>query len=213
MTCPLTVLDDDPPTVGGKAEVNVIEGNREVGTYTAADPAGVRLVWAVDDATNFAINSNGQLRFQADPDHETQPSYSVTVEATDRSLPDVPLTGSLAVTVTVQDAPGEVSLSPSSPQVGRVLTATVTDPDEVKEVTKWCWERSDFSDFYAETNALSCTTSGLTTTATYVPGNAEVNHYLRAMASYTDLAETTKSKPVAGVSGKQGHGQTATPAG
>ena len=79
----LTVLDDDPPTVGGgKAEVNVIEGNREVDTYTAADPAGVRLVWAVDDATNFAIDSNGRLRFQADPDHETHPSYSVTVEAT-----------------------------------------------------------------------------------------------------------------------------------
>ena len=199
----LTVLDDDPPTVGGKAEVNVIEGNREVDTYTAADPAGVRLVWAVDDPSAFAIDSNGRLRFQADPDHETQPSYSVTVEATDRSLPDVPLTGSLAVTVTVQDAPGKVSLSPASPQVGRVLTATVTDPDEVKEVTEWCWERSDFSDFHAETDALSCTTSGLTTTATYVPGNAEVNHYLRAMASYTDRAETTKSKPVAGVSDNQ----------
>ena len=199
----LTVLDDDPPTVGGKAEVNVIEGNREVGTYTAADPAGVRLVWAVDDPSAFAIDSNGGLSFLADPDHETQPSYSVTVEATDRSLPDEPLTGSLAVTVTVQDAPGKVSLSPASPQVGRVLTATVTDPDEVKEVTEWCWERSDFSDFHAETDALSCTTSGLTTTATYTPGNAEVNHYLRAMASYTDLAETTKSKPVAGVSEKQ----------
>ena len=199
----LTVLDDDPPTVGGKAEVNVIEGNREVGTYTAADPAGVRLVWAVDDPSAFVIDSNGGLSFLADPDHERQDSYSVTVEATDRSLPDEPLTGSLAVTVTVQDAPGKVSLSPASPQVGRVLTATVTDPDEVKEVTQWCWERSDFSDFHAETDALSCTASDLTTTATYTPGNAEVNHYLRAMASYTDLAETTKSKPVAGVSEKQ----------
>ena len=203
----LTVLDDDPPVVQGAATVSgtvsVPEGRREVDTYTAPSPALVRLAWAVSEPGAddfFAIDSNGRLRFLAAPDYETQDSYSVTVKATDESLPDVSLTGSLDVTVTVQDAPGEVSLSPSSPQVGRVLTATVTDPDEVKAVTEWCWARSPFSDFHDQVEELPCTTSDLTETATYTPVSADDGRHLRAMVSYTDEEGTTKT--VKGVSDK-----------
>ena len=200
----LTVLDDDLPVVQGDAEPHVIEeGNTEVAEYTAADPAGVGLVWTVTgtpDAREFAIDANGRLRFQAAPDYETKASYRVTVEATDRSLPDVLLTGSLDVTVTVENALGQVSMPPSQPRIGRALTATLSDPDEVEAVSEWCWARSDFSDFHDLPEELSCTAGDLTATATYTPVSADLNHYLRASVSYTDGDGTTSSKEVAGVS-------------
>ena len=138
----LTVLDDETPEVEGEATPTVTEGDTAVATYTAADPAGVGLAWAVSvaDTATFQIDANGRLRFRAAPDHETQESYEVTVEATDRSLAAVPLTGSLSVTVTVADAPGTVRLSPAAPRVGSRLTATVSDRvDGVDTVTEWCW--------------------------------------------------------------------------
>ena len=195
----LTVLDDDDPVVEGENAPTVTEGETAVAAYTAADPAGIELVWAVSgvDAAKFAIDATGRLRFQTAPDHETQESYSVTVQATDRSLAAEPLTGERVVTVTVRDAPGTVNLSPAAPRVGSRLTATVKDGDEVAAVTEWCWARSDLLDFpAAQTEALGCVSSDLTTTATYTPTDADLNHYLRATVAYTDGDGTPKSEPV-----------------
>ena len=194
----LTVLDDDPPVVQGENMPTVTEGETAVAkdAYKAAAPAGVGLVWAVDDtsvdADAFTIDTRGRLRFRTAPDYETQDSYEVTVHATDRSLADEPLTGELNVTVTVQDAPGTVDLSPSSPRVGSRLTATVTDRDDVGEITEWCWARSPFLNFQAEVEELPCTTSDLTTTATYTPVADDIERYLRATVSYTDRKGTPK---------------------
>ena len=194
----LTITDDDPPEVTGADAPTVTEGERAVATYTASNPANVRLEWSLDgdDKEAFTI-SNGVLRFKPSPspppDYETQPSYDVTVHATDRSLPSVPLTGELAVTVTVEDAVGTVRLSSQQPRVGVALTATVSDRvDGVEEVTEWCWQRSRLPAFPAtETADADCSSS---TTGTYTPVAADVGGHLRVTVTYTDVQGTRKGE-------------------
>ena len=132
-TVTLTITDDDPPEVEGPEMPPIYTegGMKEVAEYTAKDRARNEIAWAVSgpDADFFTI-PNGELRFQEAPDYEANRSniYQVTVEASDRNLPDE-RPGTLAVTVTVEDALGTVRLSSNQPRVGRVLTATVSDPD------------------------------------------------------------------------------------
>ena len=201
----LTITDDDPPEVSGDTQKDYTEGDTgPVAEYTATNPADVQLEWlrAGPDATLFRIDridrTRVALHFRNSPDYEARAdkNYQVTVQAVDTtSILGETLTGERTVTVTVRDAPGEVSLSSSQPRVGRVLTATVTDPDEVKEVTEWCWARSPFRDFPSSPDTTeTCISTNLTTTATYTPDNEDVNQYIRATATYTDSDETANKE-------------------
>ncbi len=204
----LTVTDDDPPEVDGPPSKDYTEGDtRPVAEYTATNPADVPLEWllAGPDATLFRIDridrTRGALHFRNSPDYEARADkdYQVTVQAADTtSIPGETLTGERTVTVTVRDALGEVRLSSQQPQVGRALTATVSDQvDGVKEVTQWCWARSPFRDFPPSPDTTeTCLSTSLTTTATYTPVDTDLGHYLRATALYTDKQETAKTEPV-----------------
>ena len=194
-TTTLTLTDDDPPEVDGETTLTYTErGTQPVATYTATNPANVRLVWAVSglDAPHFSMQ-NGVLRFASPPDFEASRStiYQVTVEAADdTSIPGESLTGRLAVTVTVEDAPGRVDLPSTSPRIGTAFTATLRDPDGVDEVTQWCWERSLYRDFPPDPSTLRIACDA-TTTASYTPVTADRDHYLRATATYIDSDGTT----------------------
>ena len=177
-------------------------GMKEVAEYTAKERARNEIAWAVSgpDAVFFTI-PNGELRFQEAPDYEANRSniYQVTVEASDRNLPDE-RPGTLAVTVTVEDALGMVRLSSNQPQEGRELTARVSDPDGVDTVTEWCWEWSPLPAFPpADTHRIdTCIFTNPTTTATYTPVETDLGHYLRATGTYTDSQGTAKTEPAAG---------------
>ena len=195
----LTITDDDPPEVKGESAPKYVEGGTgPVAAYTASNPANVRLTWSVigPDADAFTI-SNGVLRFKQSPDYEepadanTDNAYDITVQASDRTL-----TGELPVTVTVQDAPGTVRLSPAQPRIVSPLRATLRDPDGVKTVADWCWERSRYRDFQTDSSLLACTATD-SATATYQPQEGDLGHYLRAIATYTDSAETANKTAAA----------------
>ena len=83
------------------------------------------------------------------------------------------------------DQPGAVDLSfPSSqPRVTEALTATLTDPDGSITNVMWKWYRSTNKTNWTE---ISGAASSGTTSASYTPGAADENHYLRAKATYTD---------------------------
>ena len=196
----VTITDNDPPEVAGDEAPEYVEGGTEpVATYTASNPANVKITWSVagPDASAFTMQ-NGVLRFRQSPDYEdvnnSDNAYDVTVQASDGSL-----TGELAVTVTVKDAPGEVRLSPSRPRVGSVLTATVSDPDKVDmATTEWCWKRSRYGDFLIDSDTTDIDCSA-TTTATYTPVGDDIGHYLWVTVIYTDAAGTPKEEVVTGV--------------
>ena len=125
----LNSSDDADPTIDDTIEVTVavtnvneppmVEGTRAIdhaenegtalanASYFATDPEGANITWSLggDDKGFFAISDSGVLSFAAEPDFEARPrdnTYEVTVRATEVDDLD-PLTGTLAVTVTLTD--------------------------------------------------------------------------------------------------------------
>ena len=168
---------------------------------TATDGDNDTLTYSLENAgvSHFRIDSDtGQLQTGAPLDYETQSSYTVTVIATDPAG----ATGRITVTITVNDVnePGTVSLSWKQPQVGTVLTATLTDPDgDISGIT-WQWAKSDSGSKNSNYTDISGETA-----STYTPVAADVGKYIRATASYTDgegagkSAEATSYQPARAV--------------
>ena len=157
---PLTATDDDADPL----------------TYTL-DPASAA-IFAIDERT-------GQLRTKAKVDYEARTTYFVTVTVTDDAEP--PATDSIAVTITVTDAPGTVTLSPMQPQVGTPLTATLSaDPDDLAtSAPTWVWEGSADQQVWQELHTVTTLrTSPSEATASYTPRTA--GGWLRVRVTYTD---------------------------
>ncbi|MEO7221004.1 MAG: FG-GAP-like repeat-containing protein [Devosia sp.] len=102
---------NEAPAVTSAASHSVAENGRLVGTATGTDPdAGSALSFSLTgaDAALFEIDSDGEIRFRADPDFEAPAdaggdnAYDLAVVATDAGG----LTGSIAVTVAVTDVAG-----------------------------------------------------------------------------------------------------------
>ena len=156
------------------------------------------------DRESFSISNTGALSV-ADahtPDYEEQSSYSITIVARS-GAGSRRLATTLGVTIKVVDAEdvGSVSLSQREPRVGRVVHATVSDPDGGVRVTGWEWERSEKITLDGEgTPSAGCREApgtpavsesgwrpidGVSTTD-YTPTLADVGRCLRATATYRD---------------------------
>ena len=104
--------------------------------------------------------------------------------------------GELDLTVNVinVDEPGRVHISSLQPQIGTVLTATVTDQDGVAVTGSWQWASSDsengpFTDIPARSGD-----------STYRPGDADLNKYLRVTARYRDNVSGADTRELLAVS-------------
>ena len=164
--------------------------NTNIGSpVTANDPdTGNTLTYSLEgtDASSFQIvSASGQIQTETGVtyDHETTPSYSVTVKATDTSS----ATDTIDVTITVTnlDEDGAVTLTDERPVVDTALTATLDDPDRASGTT-WQWARADSA-------SGTFTDIGGATTSSYTPVAGDVGKYLQATASYTDGHGTGKS--------------------
>ena len=190
--------------VAETGERNVDEGSGagdNVGEpLEAVDEEGDSLTYVLGgmDASYFVIDGAGQIRVATSTtlDYEIKVSYALTVSVSDgkdaHGNTDLSMDDAKGVTISVVNVEeaGNVLLSPSSPQVGEVMTARVMDPDNyialanlglipASAVESWVWERSDNSDGPWVTIAN-------TTTASYAPVVADKGKYLRATATYTD---------------------------
>ncbi len=173
-------------------------------TYAADDPEDDTLTWTLggNDASDFTINSSGELRFQAltdyeDPrDHDTNNAYNVTVRVRDSKINTVGSTNgdadmavddsiNVVVTITNIDEPGTVTL-PGTITAGQAVTATLTDHDGNTSSESWQWSRSD-------TPGGTFTPISGATSNPYTPVAADVGKYLKATASYTDPHDSGKS--------------------
>ena len=99
---------DEPLVISGSTSPIFNENsniNNSVARYTARDPEGnlSTITWSVvgTDASNFTIDTAGNLKFSSQPDHEAQETHSITIVATDATDPSI--TGVFPVTVVVND--------------------------------------------------------------------------------------------------------------
>ena len=112
----------------------------------------------------------------ANLDFESKRSYSVTVRVAD---PD-DRTDDISVTINLTDVDeeGTIEVSAETPEVGSVLTASLSDPDSGATVASWSWERSDDQATWV---VIPEATSDM-----YTPSSADEGLYLRATAIYSD---------------------------
>ena len=184
-----------PPTFASSAVTFTVPENSaanvNVGSaVTATDlDTGNTLEYSLDatGATFFDIDStsSGQIKTKSGVtyDHETTPSYSVTVTADDSKGG----TDTIAVTIDVTDMEedGTVTLSTYQPTARAQVTATLTDPDGVTGTTTWLWAKSsDGNTDWANVG---------TNSPSYTTVDGDVGSYLRATASYTDGHGPSKS--------------------
>ena len=189
----------------------------------AMDEEGDSLTYVLGgmDASYFVIDGAGQIGVASNTtlDYEIKFSYAVTVSVSDgkdaHGNTDLSMDHAKGITISVVDIEedGNVSLSPLSPRVGEVMTASVMDSDNynpldnlglipASAVESWVWERSNNSDGPWVTIAN-------TTTANYAPAVADKGKYLRATATYTDRRGPEKT--ASGVSGEVAPGIPSAP--
>ena len=157
----------------------------------AADPDSTdTLTYALSGAgsANFDIDGGGQITVasRATLDHETTPSYFLSVAVHDGKdadgNDDTTIDDTITVTINVTniEEPGEVTFSWEQPQVDTVLTATLEDPDGGVTNLTWQWAKSP-------DGSNNWTNIGGATSAIYTPVDGDAGNYLRATASYEDL--------------------------
>ncbi len=188
----VTVTDvNEPFTLTGDVAFDHDENDAAaVGTFTVDDPEDGAIVWSLRgvDGGDFAI-SGGRLSFVSVPDHEDPADsgsdnvYRVTVAAFDGANEQ---SRDVVVTVVDVDEPGAVALDRAQPQVGAVLTATLSDPDRGRSGVSWVWESSTGSSGpWSEVAGAG--------SRSYTPVGADVGRYLRVTAGYSDVHGSGKA--------------------
>ena len=173
---------------GSGTETYAENGTAAVGTYTVDGPMADAATWSLngDDMAQFTLDtttgSSVMLMFAASPNYEMpmdaggDNTYMVTLEAMAGSEMDMQ-----TVTITVTDANdrGMVTISPSQPRSGTMLTASLSDDDGDVRATTWRWSRSMTMDG-TYSNIVGATSE------TYTPVEGDGGYYLMATAMYTD---------------------------
>ena len=139
---------NEAPTISGLSNRDYAEnGMAPVATYTAMDPEGTAISWALSgiDAGVFDISAAGMLTFKESPDYEmpadadTDNTYMVTVEASDGTNM---ASHEVAIMVTdVDEVPtiaGDATIDYAENGTGDVATFTAMDP-EVKQQSPGPW--------------------------------------------------------------------------
>ena len=169
-------------TVVGSAQATDQDGDTLEYLVTGADYLEFLLAFDFDDVTGEISVGNSAIL-----DYETKSSYSLRVHVSDRENADgttqanpiVDDAVNVTINVTNVNETGTVTLSTDNPQVSVEITASVTDPDGVTNLT-WQWQTAQviagpYNDITGATNAA------------YTPQPADVNKFLRAFASYSDV--------------------------
>ena len=132
----------------------------------------------------FAISASGVLTFKSSPDFDSAGDgdkdnvYKVTVVADGGDRADGQR--EVEVTVTDLDEPGTVTfLGNQQPQVGGTMIAMLKDEDGNVVRLSWQWSKSSSMDGPWEDVG--------STNASYRAKEADVDSYLRATVSYTDV--------------------------
>ena len=175
----------DPVRITGISSVRYSEnGTAPVASFTAFDEGEHTIRWSVSgrDEDLFTID-DGMLAFREPPNYEDPESAADSALLSVRNVHRVTVeaaggTRNVTVTVTDVDEAGTASIDRPQPQVGRPLSASLSDEDEVVDDHRWQWARSE--DGRTWTDIEGATSPGRR------PAPADVGMYLRATVTYSD---------------------------
>ena len=181
--------------ISGMSSIAYAENRRDaVATYMAAGPDADRASWSLEgaDAGAFRISRAGVLTFRSSPNYEmpadanTDNTYMVTVKADDGTSMD---THDVTVTVTNEDEMGEVTLWASA-------SVALTMAPQVGETITGAVMDPDGGETveswqWARSNNMTIweNITGATGAA-YMTVAMDEGYYLRVMATYTDAVGT-----------------------
>ena len=191
-------VDDKPVISVAGGETCELDGDTIKCTYeengmgpaanlSVADDEGDATTWSLEesgDYKKFSISADGVLTFMSPPDFDSPGDedkdnvYKVTVLADGGERAD----GERAVEVTVTDLneSGEVTfLGNQQPQVGESMAADLKDEDGSVVRLSWQWSKGPSMEGPWEDVSSA--------TGSYTPKAADIDSYLRAMVSYTDV--------------------------
>ena len=126
--------------------------------YRATDPdQGDSFTWSVGGTgeDDFTIDTGGNLRFKNSPDHETTPSYTIDIIATDKGNPaegDEP-EAKLEVTVTVTNVDEPPAITGGETHdydensLHPIQQYSALDPENVTNISSWTLGGTDSGDF------------------------------------------------------------------
>ena len=199
VTINVTNMDEMPDLEGEAPEEYAENGTGVVARFTAEDPEGEPIVWSLADDDADAPDDelfdieNGVLTFKSSPDFESPQggdannsnTYVVTVQASDGGATTA--MEEVTIEVTNVDEPGTVTLSTLQPQVDRVITATLSDPDnETTNTITWQWYRGS-------SPITGANEGGTSKTSMYTPTAGDVGSRLQARAMYDDDEDENKT--------------------
>ena len=194
-------------------------------TYTVSDEdKRYEINWSLEgldaavfilDATVGATGDPRELQFRQAPDYESpldadwDSVYKVTLVASDGKggVDKRPVT--VFVTNVAEHGKGVLESeadNPMQPEVGKMLTASVEDPDQGVTIVTWQWSVGDTDAEEAEFTPIDGATA-----ATYTPTSGDKSKYLRATATYLDAMSEEDDPLTAGVDERVQTGDAANP--
>ena len=199
VTITVTDVNEAPAFATGAPTTQSVDENTAADTtignpYTATDPdAGGTLTYSLEgtDAASFAIDSTGQLKSQAELNHETTSTYTITVKVSDGSLTDT-----VDVTITVTDV-SEKPGAPAAPTLDSSTQASLTVSWSAP-TTNTGPAISDYDVQYRQGTSGSWTDvphEGTGASAT-IPGLTANTQYQVQVRAYNDEQESDWSSPL-----------------
>ena len=189
VTVMLNDVNDDPGAIMDSRRNNDYpeNGTDPVATFSSEDPDGDDITWAVSGTDGslfeFSDDNPGELSFMASPDYESPAggsgndsnTYEITVTAADGN--DGTATKEVMVKVTDVEERATIELSTRQPVVGRSLTATLTNDDEVASDVRWTWTGIEGETADSTSPSYS---------STYMPLPGDANDRVRVGVKYID---------------------------
>ena len=177
-------------------------GTDAVATFSATDPDMDGIAWSLTgvDAGDFTIDSDsGELKFNASPDYEARADtnndnvYEITVTATDDGSGTLTDMKAVMIKVTDVEERATIELSTRQPVVGRLLTATLMNDDEVASGVRWTWEKKDGATWVDATGTIGAPSTTSPYSNTYTPVQGEINAELRVGVEYIDTDDDNQA--------------------